>query len=395
LGPRTRRRLAWLLLALAFAGVSTIAVERSTTRSNDFDNFYDAAASVWHDGRVLRTKGTARYLPSFQVLISPLGALPIEPAAILWTALNLAGYALLAWLFARHFAVPLRSQGPAWFCVAPFVVNNLTLGQSGPVLLALATAGVAAAARGRERTGGALLGLAGLLKVFPAALLAVPAGLGRTRRPLVGAALAGLVVAAWVAVALGPGPAIDDGLRWLHEVSSKQTPQRLVRTVRSLRYNNQGLAITLARSFGDFSRGPAEAAPGSVQLLTLPMPWIWGLYYGLLAGLAGCFAAILRRLHPRRASPRVQLGALALAVPVMLAASPIVWTHYFLWLLPGFVYLADRPRRLVAIGCLSLAAIFWVPARGLGFHMALALAQFAWIGRDLWRRGAVSPAARA
>ncbi|HKJ23798.1 MAG TPA: hypothetical protein VKB65_03185, partial [Myxococcota bacterium] len=66
----------------------------------------------------------------------------------------------------------------------------------------------------------------------------------------------------------------------------------------------------------------------------------------------------------------------------------IVWTHYFLWMLPGFVYLAERRAALFAIAFASLAVVYVTTARGLGFHMALALVQFAWLAGEIWRDAA-------
>lgn len=373
-------------LALLTVAVFAIGFHRSYTRSNDFDSFYDAAHSVWSDGTLVETKGTQRYLPSFQVLMAPLGALPIRAAAGVWLGLALASYVGLAWIFARVFGVSPRDQVPAWLCVAPFVVSNVTLGQSGPLLLALSTAGVAFSARGRDGCAGAALTVAGLLKVLPTALLAVPLGLGRVGRTLVGVVATAAVVAVAMTVAIGPDAAWHDSLRWVTEVRGDQTPQQLIEAVRSLRYNNQGLAVTLARTFGDFSVLPQQAAPGSTQLLSLPLAWVWAFYAALVAGLCGVFVAVAWRVRSRRPTPpRAFLGILGLAVTPMLAVSPIVWTHYFLWLLPGFVYLARHRAVLYAIAPVSLAAIYVTEARGLGFHMALALAQFAWLAREIWR----------
>jgi len=367
------------------AVVFAIGFERSVTRGNDFDNFYDSAVSVWHDGALLHEKGTERYLPGFQVLIAPLGALPIAAAVGVWLVVSAASYGALAWMFARVFGVPPGGQVAAWLCVAPFLVNNVTLGQNGPLLLALATAGVAASAAGRDARAGVALAVAGILKVLPTALLVVPLGLGRIGPTLAGAAAAGVLVASLTALSIGPEPAVEASRRWLTEVRGDQTPARLIQVGRSLRYNNQGLAVTLARTFGDFSPQPQRAAPGSTQLLALPLSWIWAFYGTVLAALCGTFAAVVWRVRSRGPTPpRAFLGVLGLAVVPMLAASPIVWTHYFLWLLPGFIYLAARRRALYAIAFVSLLAVFVDAARGLGFHMALALTQFAWIARDLW-----------
>ena len=44
-----RRRLGLALLALLAAGVLYIGWDRSESRGNDFDNFHDAAVSVWRE----------------------------------------------------------------------------------------------------------------------------------------------------------------------------------------------------------------------------------------------------------------------------------------------------------------------------------------------------------
>jgi hypothetical protein len=380
---KTAGRAGLVLVALVLFG---IAVDRASRQSNDFDNFYDAAFRVWHDGELFVDKSTSRYPATFQVLMSPLGALPLDGAAAVWALLNLGCYGLLAWLFARWLRVPWADQRVAWFGVAPFLVSNITLGQNGPVLLALSTAGVLAAARGRAVGGGAALTLAGLLKVFPGALMAVPLALGRARGALAGAVLAGGVVALWTVSVLGLGPTVEDTLRWLAEVRLEQRPDALIESVRSLRYNNQGLAITLVRSLTtDFSWNPALAAEGSVQVASLPLPVAWGIYYAIVAALVATWCAVAWRLRRGETGPREFVGLQALAIPVLLSVSPIVWTHYFLWWLPALMLLSRHRAALVALGLVSLAGIFSESARALGLHMAITLGLFVAVARELWR----------
>lgn len=370
-------------VAVVLAG---IAIDRGARHSNDFDNFHLAAASVWRDGALYLEKGTLRYPPSFQVMMSPLGAFPIAVAAGLWVLVNYLALAVLPFAFARLSGVAPREQALAWFAVAPFVVGNITLGQSGPVLLAGSTLGILAAARGQALGGGALIALGGFYKVFPGALLAVPIALRRAPGALGGAALAGVAVAAWVALAIGPRDGLDDLLRWLQEVRSEQRPERFVEVVRGLRYNNQGLAVTLVRSLSsDWSLDPSLAAKGSIQVLDLPVAWVWRLYYALVVTLGAAWAALAWRARRAEPTPRNFLGLFALSTPAMLAVSPIVWTHYFLWLLPCFVYLAGRKQLVAILGALSLLAVFSVPARALGFHMALSLLLFTLVAHELWR----------
>jgi len=386
-----RRRIGLALLALAAVVVLSIGWDRSQSRGNDFDNFHDAAVSVWREGALLLDKSTLRYPPTFQVSLSPLGAFSLPVASALWLALNVAALACLPFAFARLSGTPPARQGFAWFLVAPFVVSNVTLGQSGPLLVALATLGMLAAAAGRPVAGGFALAWAGLLKVFPGALVAVPFVLGRARGVLLGTLLAFGVAGLWVSAAIGPRAGLDDFGRWIQEVRHEQTPRQLFEVGRSLRYNNQGLAVTLIRSLSvDWNPRPQIAAKGSLQVLALPVPVVWGLYYAIVAALAATLVACSLRAR-RRPTRRAFLGLQALAIPAMLALSPIVWTHYFLWWLPAAVYLADRTRLLAALGTVSLLGIFWVPARALGLHMAITLVLFALGARRLWHETEPDP----
>lgn len=375
-------------IGLVAIALGIIAIDRGSRGSNDFDNFHAAGAAVWNEGTLYLEKGTLRYPPSFQVMMSPLGALPIAWAAAVWVLLNYAAFAVLPWAFSRLSGLPPSRLGWAFFAVAPFIVNNVTLGQSGPLLLAAATLGILAAAQGRATGGAALIALAGFYKVFPAALLAVPFALRRIPGVLAGTALAAIGVSSWVALAIGPREGLDDLARWFHEVRTEQSAERFFEVVRGLRYNNQGLAVTIVRSFTtDFSWAPKLAAKGSVQLLSLPLPVAWGFYYTLVALIAACSAAFAWRVR-RAPTTRDFLGLYALATPAMLAVSPLVWTHYFLWLLPCFVYLLPRTRLVAGLGALSLLAVFSVPARALGFHIWMSLLLFVLVARQLWHETA-------
>jgi hypothetical protein len=380
----SRRAVGLAVLALLAVVVAAVGLDRSASRGNDFDNFHDAAVSVWRDGALLLEKSTLRYPPTFQVFLSPLGAFSLPAASFVWLVLNAAALACLPWALARLSGTPPARQGWAWYLVAPFVASNVTLGQSGPLLLALATLGVLAAAAGRPVAGGFALAWAGLLKVFPGALVAVPFVLGRARDTLLGVLLALGVAALWVSLAIGPRAGLDDCRRWVGEIRHEQGPHQLLEAGRSLRYNNQGLAITIVRSLSvDWNPRPELAARGSRQVLALPGPAAWGVYYATVAALAAALVACGLRARHRR-GPRTFLGLQALAVPAMLALSPIVWTHYFLWWLPAGVYLADRKRLLAALGTVSLLGLFSVPARALGLHMAISLLLFALVAHRLW-----------
>ncbi len=80
----------------------------------------------------------------------------------------------------------------------------------------------------------------------------------------------------------------------------------------------------------------------------------------------------------------LQGGCHADRLPVV---SPVVWTHYFIWLLPVLVYLSDRPGLLIIIGLVSLAGLASPYTRGLGLHMMIGLVHFGMAAFRLLKQG--------
>lgn len=374
-----RSPIVRVLLVLLALGLGWLAVDRAVREDNDFDGFHRAAASVLHDGVLSGEKSVERYLPAFSVLLAPLGALPLGVAAGLWYLLSLAALlGLPRQLEALTGATP-REQRPAFLVMLPLIVDNLALGQSGPLLLWLAVAGAARCRRGLAATGGALLGLAATLKVLPAILLALPVVLGRGRRALAGAGLALLAVAGLCLLALGPAGSAAGLADWSAEVQD-QTPERLVALDRSLRHGNQSLWISLWRTLGDTSAVRSRDWPKAAHL---PSIVVWTLAAAVLAGLAALglrAAAAARRLGDDAWERLCALVCLAL-----LFVSPLVWTHYFLWMLPAVLALRNRPAVVRWGGLCFVLALASPDLRSLGVHQAAAVAAFVLVARDLLR----------
>jgi hypothetical protein len=149
-----------------------------------------------------------QYPPTLAVLIAPLGLLPDRAASIAWTLGSLA-FLLLA---------IRRLPGALGEGVAPLdVLLGLLLSfrafesdfanrNANVLVFSLLILGFSEARRGKERWGGAILGLAAAIKVTPILLLLWIAVMGRGRQALgftAGLAFAGVVFPILV---LGPGP---------------------------------------------------------------------------------------------------------------------------------------------------------------------------------------------
>jgi alpha-1,2-mannosyltransferase len=360
--------LGALALFLLYLGVA--ATYLASNGSNDFDGFHRAAVHLLGEREYSSARDILRYPPTFQVLLLPLALVPVGVAAALWFALNAACLLALPRFFERRFGISLRAQLPAWLLVVPFAPGNLQLGQSAPLLI-FGSAWAIDRAR-RSAIGSVLAGFAivmlGALKVLPIAFLGLPTLLRRIRRTWIGAALGLVACAALLLLAAGSHESRAGVERWIDAVQT-QSPWNLVENGRSLRYANQGLGVTLARTFGDFE---STRVPGRVRLAELPMHIVWIAYFAVL-GLTALLALKIVLHARRRGDAEGWLQGYAAASLAMLIVSPIVWTHYFLWWLPAGLALRQRERALFVLAGVSLLACAFPAARALGFHIYVTL----------------------
>lgn len=380
-------RIALLILALVWGWFS---VDRAVRGSNDFDGFHSAARVVWEHGRLSDEKAVSRYPPTFQALLAPFGALPVGWAAAYWYLLCVAALVALPRELERLTGVPRSRQTLAWLAVAPLALDDLSLGQSGIVLLWAVSHACVRAREGHAVRAGLILGLCAAFKLLPAVLIAVPFVMGRFRHGLPGF-VAGIGIAIAASMALLGGEASLEALDWwLLSNTDSQTPWGLVEMGRSMRFNNQALCTVLARTFGDIG---ILNAPGAVRLASLPFTTIWWIYGALvvvIAVLGVTGARACRRLGGHEGWG----GLFALSCLTMLLAAPLVWTHYFFWVLPGFL-VASFSRRV--LGCVAFVFVFSLASdalRGLGVHLWITLGLFVAIVVDLHRRAGGSLAGK-
>jgi alpha-1,2-mannosyltransferase len=366
---RVSRLLPFALGAfLLWMGV--LAVYIASKGDNDFDGFHRAARHLLTEGQLSEARDIERYPPTFQVLMLPLALVPVGVAAFFWYALNAACLLALPRLFERSLGIPLRAQLPAWILAGPFVPVNLQLGQSAPLLI-FASAWSIERLR-RSAAGSALAGfvlvLLGALKVLPLAFLGLPTLLRRIRLTWIGVALGLLACGGLLVLAVGKEEARASCQRWLEDVET-QSPWNLVKSERSLRYANQGLGVTLARTFGEFE---SQRVRGRVELLHLPLPVVWSAYFALLA-LTGLLTLKIVLRARRDGDMEAWLRGYAAIALAMLIVSPIVWTHYFLWWLPAGLALRRHDRALMILAACSLLATTLPATRALGFHIFTTL----------------------
>lgn len=212
-----------------------------------------------------------------------------------------------------------------------FVLSDLGHGQANVLMVWLALEGVAAAARGRERAGGALLAAATFVKLTPALLVAGEVVAGR-RRVVAGAVAAGVALAVAPMLVLGPAATVDATWRFAAEV----TPWNA--RFHAWVGNNAALVGLVHRLLV----GEADAGQAPAPMLLALDPAL-GRAAGTVVS-AVVFVAVL--LATRRLSVVPRAAILFAAIPLV---SPIAWKpHLVALILPAL--LAARASVAAGVG---------------------------------------------
>jgi len=331
--------------ALIAAGVVLALVTAVTVAKFLAGDFKDAA--VWYDAgrRVLEGRSLAglphyRYPPTFAVLIAPLCALGWPAFFFIWYGLNVGLFGLSVGL--TRALVRRAEDRPSgrllWLpplLVAVFAINNLFLGQTNLLIMALVYWFLLELARGREWLAGAPLGAAIAIKAFPAPLLAYLAFRLHLR-----AAAAALASCAFFLLLL---PAPVRGLaRNQREVA--HWAERVVMPYlsrgragdwgqHSVDIGNHSLPAVARRLLMRVDAGVAarRGEPLYVNFADLPERHVNLLVLGAFAALGAAFVGACGLRRPP--DPGAQLLEHSLAVVLVLLTSALAWTYFFVMLL--------------------------------------------------------------
>jgi Glycosyltransferase family 87/Dolichyl-phosphate-mannose-protein mannosyltransferase len=358
------------LAALWAAWIYAVNLDGTAGVGHDLGVFLQAASKVTAGASPYAFQGdrTYAYPPLLGFLAEPFHAMGFEGAGIAWAIVSLAAIALALWLLG------LRD----WRCYAltavyPMTRSSIDLGTVDPFLLL----GVAVAWRWRGRVlpPAAAVGTTVVLKLF---LWPLVVWLALMRRLRSAAAAVGLAVAlafvSWAAIAFAGIGHYPDVLRKVasHESSSS--------------YSVVALGVRAH------------------------LPLLAARIVSVLVALAFLVAAAWTARDDRRSARDRDVATLTLSLAAALAASPIVWMHYFVLLLVPialtrprlsilwFVPLAYYPlgesawpagdARKLAIGLFTTLVILGgtlfhfergtVPARGLSLGNGARLRLSAW-----------------
>lgn len=224
-----------------------VATGNAAKLYKDGDEFYHAYAESWPE--LAERERRFRYLPTFAVLMAPLGMLPPRLAEVLWAWHNafcfLMTLAICRWFTTRYGVRAAWMWVPVLFTLR-FGWDNINLGQINPTMILCATAGLYLVETRRPLSGGLITALGAAVKFTPVILLVVYAVRGRWKA--VGAMLAGVVllVAVLPGVVLGPGMAHD-----LVEELWNQQGTALLTETQQLDVTGESLRAITYRVLGD------------------------------------------------------------------------------------------------------------------------------------------------
>ncbi|HSW44851.1 MAG TPA: glycosyltransferase family 87 protein [Phycisphaerae bacterium] len=406
-----RGHTVWVCVGLGLAAFYVAwASYRVHIDDSDLIDFHRTGLHWWQTGEFTQGEGVRHYLPAFVILVAPLVAWPLKLVAPLWTVLNIALLLVTVRECGRVLARSDRDPLPfsvrrVWpiVLVLPYLHSTLGLGQVNLPVLCL---GVLAFSRcwesRRDMTAGALIALAGVIKIYP--LLLVLFWLARGRwRAFASAAIAFVLLTGGLSAAgFGWEGSKAAHRLWLAEVRGRkyQTPEELAGGDRLghllfwqqrnqfHRHNNQSLAAVVRRLTTDPGSTGRKDRP--VHLLRLTIGQSRGLYY-LSAGAVLGFLLIATWARRKGATPAGDFRSYGAWLAGVVAFVPIYWTHYFVLLLPAMAVLsADvwrRRREKHRVGWSEVLFALWllaIPLLGLtvlrlaGLHCWLALATMVW-----------------
>jgi alpha-1,2-mannosyltransferase len=292
----------------------------------------------------LQAEALANYHPPFNVLLFlPVALFPYQVAVVLWTLGLLLLYLLSGSIIVRElgisiprYALPLLvGLSLLWY---PFQFN-IILGQLSLVLVACVIGGWALLRRRRDGLAGVLIGLAVLIKIFPALLLLYL--VLRRRWWAVGSAL--VVIAAGMLLTLA-AVGVGDVLRYQTEIVALNVAD----------FRSSVLNVALTAVFNRLFVGDSHISP---LVLAPPLATLLSILADLTLVLLLMRATLLRRATRR--DDDVVYALLCVGMPLL---SPTSWSHSFPLLLLPFgllvCQLQARPeRRLFQLGALTFVLL--------------------------------------
>jgi alpha-1,2-mannosyltransferase len=261
------------------------------------------------------------YPPSAALIFVPLALLPLEVAWGVLTAVSLLAMALVIRVAIGSLPKPAE-DGPRWwasparstlvfslaFLGLEPVWRTIFLGQINLILMAMIVLDVLVITQRNSRFGGVLVGVASAVKLLPVIFVAHLLFTGRWK----------------------------DALRALGTFVALQGLMFLIIPRDAARYWTYTLPDT--GRIGPIHWAGNQSLNGMMNRLTDLAPWASKAALGISALLAGPAVWLMLKFHRKGQN----LAALLVTAFFMLLASPVSWSHHWVWAVPLIVLLVSR-----------------------------------------------------
>lgn len=350
LGAWARRRpvaasLGGLFLAanVAYASYRAAALTASDLRVG----YLAPTQALLAGGKHLSDIAINVYPPFFYCVLAPFAALPLAVASVLWSLLQLLCFAVvlaLAARLARRPGLPGAEVAVPALLATPLLLNNLHLGQSNLLPLALLAVGSHLAGARRGAAAGVPLAMAAAFKVTPALFLG-HLGVLRLRGGLLASAAAALVGFSWLVPAafFGPDRATDWLAWWGGAVAAPFVSEGTVANPSlDWRHTNQSLEAALQRHLTPLGRERYGGWHASLDPAWLDAP---AAHRAANAARLLVFAGLVALALARRGHEALRFD-LALVPLAALFISPVAWTSHYVAAAPAYLLAVDLRARL-------------------------------------------------
>ncbi|MGA2033544.1 MAG: glycosyltransferase family 87 protein [Thermoguttaceae bacterium] len=372
-----------------------IAVDRAVTNGcSDFAGFCNAGRNVLEHQARESSPTLGRYWPSVDVVWVIFLGMPMWLAAGLWSLLGCWSWLGLLGTVRHHVLAESdettrrRSTLVAGLLVLPLAVDGLCLGTFHVLMVWCMVAGLERAGRGRDCSGGFLLGLAAWMKLLPVLGIAYLLLKRKWKAALIALACTLAIDIGLSVAGYGTQGAWEEHVRWWDKGAAGTAMRQMgLDHVDEDRLSNQSLAITLRRllsNLGSTDDPVPDEARKMVAIADLSEKQLWYVFLAVTAGLAAAIALFCRRkgcaLSPEKWSVEIALVTLA-----TLWFSPVTWSYHPTAALPALAIVLNRCGRRPTWAW--IVCLVWLAALGL---LALPVARAA--GDLLWLSFAVGAA---
>jgi hypothetical protein len=375
---------ALFILLLVVGGV--IAINRTILNDGgvDFPRFYDSGAYLLAHGARDPASILGRYLPSADVPFVAFAWMPLPMAAVVWYLLNCWTWLGLIGTTGRYLLpeadglTQRTSPLAAGLLLMPLAIDGFCVGAFHVLMVWLMIAGLIHVSRGRDWSGGFLLGTAAWLKLLPAL------GIGYLllkRKWLPAAIAAASVVAIDVVlsvVAYGPTGAWEEHVSWWHQGASGTVMRQLTcaKAIDEDRLTNQSVPVTLRRLLSYLGSEP-QGARNIVGIANLS-PEQLKVAYAVVTALIALPLLIFCRRPGRNLPPGQWSAEIALMSLATLWFSPVVWSYHPTAAMPAMAIVLSRGEQHKQL--VWMVALLWLAAMALlGWNVARACGDLLWI----------------